>query len=249
MKIINYVLIFMLALGNCAFAQNTDDITKAYMYVEQMPVFPGGNEKMYEFINKNIQYPDAAREQHIEGKVVAQFVVNIDGKISDIKILRSVAGGCDAEVIRVLNIMPAWTPGKQNGTNVPVYFNLPVTFKLGARKVYDTVEVMPQFPGGEKEMYQFFNQNIRYPAEAREFNIQGKVLAQFIVEPDGAIDSVKILEHVSGGCDIEALRVIQLMPKWIPGTLKGTPVPVYFQLPVEFRLADGNDKPKKYKEK
>ena len=109
------------------------------------------------------------------------------------------------------------------------------------------VEVMPQYPGGEAVMYKFLYQNIRYPEAARENNIQGKVVAQFVVMPDGSLDSLKILRCVGGGCDEEVIRVINLMPKWNPGTQDGKAVPVYFNLPVTFKLADDVKKPKKHK--
>ncbi len=106
--------------------------TKPLMFVEQMPSFPGGEQALQEYLYKNIRYPAAARENGIEGTVVLQFVVGSDGAISEIKVLRDVKGGCTDEAIRVVKNMPKWTAGKQNGVAVPVFFNLPVTFKLAS---------------------------------------------------------------------------------------------------------------------
>lgn len=106
--------------------------TKPLMFVEKMPAFPGGDQALQAYLQKNIRYPAAARENGIEGTVVLQFVVNTDGSISDIKPLREVGGGATEEAIRVVKSMPKWTPGNNNGVNVPVYFNLPVTFQLSA---------------------------------------------------------------------------------------------------------------------
>jgi protein TonB len=102
-----------------------------FMYVEQMPEFPGGQTELIKYLQKNLRYPAAARENGIEGKVVLQFVVDESGKISDIQTIRDIGGGCAEEAIRVVKNMPPWKPGKQNGNAVKVYFKLPVTFKLG----------------------------------------------------------------------------------------------------------------------
>ncbi|MBK6483849.1 MAG: energy transducer TonB [Chitinophagaceae bacterium] len=102
-----------------------------FMYVEQMPEFPGGQTELIKYLQKNLRYPAAARENGIEGKVVLQFVVDESGKISDLQVVRDIGGGCAEEATRVVKNMPPWKPGKQNGNAVKVYFKLPVTFKLG----------------------------------------------------------------------------------------------------------------------
>ncbi len=103
-----------------------------FTYVEQMPDFPGGQTELMKFLQKNLRYPPAARENGIEGRVVLQFVVDESGNISDIQVLRDIGGGCAEEAVRVVKSMPPWKAGKQNGNPVKVYFKLPVTFKLGS---------------------------------------------------------------------------------------------------------------------
>lgn len=98
--------------------------------VQQMPQFPGGREAMMKYLRDNIRYPTVASEQGIEGQVVLEFVVDANGDIGSIVVKKDLGGGCTAEAKRVVNGMPKWTPGKQNGRAVPVYFMLPVTFKL-----------------------------------------------------------------------------------------------------------------------
>lgn len=85
---------------------------------------------MLKFIYDNIQYPGIARENGVEGTVVVQFVVEKDGSITDVKVIRDIGAGCGAEAMRVVNKMPKWNPGKQRGRPVRVQFNLPVKFKL-----------------------------------------------------------------------------------------------------------------------
>lgn len=98
--------------------------------------------------------------------------------------------------------------------------------------VFTVVEEQPYLNG----MYEFLSQNIKYPEEAKELGIQGKVFVTFVVESDGSISNVKVLRGIGGGCDEEAIRVVQSMPKWSPGKQRGTAVRVQFNLPVKFTL-------------
>lgn len=103
-----------------------------FTVVEQMPSFPGGERAMYEYLNKNIKYPEVAKEAGIQGKVYVSFVVGKDGEITDVKILRGIPGGkmCDEEAIRVVKNMPKWNAGKQRGKAVKVSYMLPIQFTL-----------------------------------------------------------------------------------------------------------------------
>lgn len=97
---------------------------------EKMPEYKGGLKKLFKYLTDNIKYPDDARRAGIEGKVHVQFVVNKKGEIKDVKILRGVNKWLDEEAIRVVKGMPNWTPGKQHGKPVSVYYTLPINFKL-----------------------------------------------------------------------------------------------------------------------
>jgi protein TonB len=103
-----------------------------FTVVEEMPEFPGGTMEMMKYIQKNIQYPQMAREAGLSGKCFLKFVVNGSGNISDVTVLKGVPGcsECDKEAIRVVKSMPNWKPGKQNGRSVSVFFNLPINFQL-----------------------------------------------------------------------------------------------------------------------
>ena len=104
--------------------------TKVWDVVEQMPSFKGGDQALMNYLTKSIHYPAMAEENGIQGRVVCTFVVERDGSITDIKVVRSVDPSLDKEAVRVLKAMPKWIPGKQNGSAVRVKFTLPVTFKL-----------------------------------------------------------------------------------------------------------------------
>ena len=103
-------------------------------------------------------------------------------------------------------------------------------------QIFTVVESMPSFPGGEAARIQFLNDNIKYPQMARESGIQGRVFVTFVVERDGSVTDVKVLRGIGGGCDEEAIRVIQNMPKWEPGKQRGKPVRVQFNMPILFKL-------------
>jgi len=98
--------------------------------VEVLRVYPGGEGELLAYIAKTIKYPVIAQENGIEGKVIIRFVVSKTGKISNVEVLRSLDGACDREAVRVVKTLKDWIPGKQNGVNVPVYYTLPITFKL-----------------------------------------------------------------------------------------------------------------------
>lgn len=114
-----------------------------FQVVESMPMFPGcsnekdsnkrrkcSSEKMLEFIYGNLQYPKAAKDASIEGTVVTRMIVETDGSITNVEVVRDLEMGCGAEAKRVVESMPKWIPGTQRGRAVPVYFNLPIRFRL-----------------------------------------------------------------------------------------------------------------------
>lgn len=101
-----------------------------FTIVEEMPSFPGGEGELFKYLGKNIKYPEMANSAGISGVVYVTFVVDKDGKIRDVKVLRGIGGGCDEEAMRVVKNMPAWKPGKQRGKSVTVQYNLPIRFTL-----------------------------------------------------------------------------------------------------------------------
>ena len=107
-----------------------EEETKVFDVVEQMPSFPGGDAELMKYLSTHIKYPVVAEENGIQGRVIATFVVERDGSISDVKVIKSVDPSLDKEAIRVLKSMPKWIPGKQNGSAVRVKYTVPVTFKL-----------------------------------------------------------------------------------------------------------------------
>ena len=105
-------------------------IEEIFTVVEKNPSFPGGVEKLYEYLGKNISYPQMAKEAGVKGKVYVQFVVEKDGSITDVNVMRGIGSGCDKEAIRVVKNMPKWEAGEQRGKKVRVKFTLPVVYQL-----------------------------------------------------------------------------------------------------------------------
>jgi protein TonB len=101
-----------------------------FVIVESMPEYPDGINALYQYIGDQIRYPTMAKELGIQGKVFVTFVIETDGSVSSVEVLRGIGGGCDEEAIRVVKSLPKWKPGKQRGVPVRVRYNLPVKFTL-----------------------------------------------------------------------------------------------------------------------
>jgi len=108
----------------------TEEPEQPFIIVEQMPQFPGGEIEMMKFIKNNLRYPSTAIEMGISGTVTVNFVVGKDGRITRIKVIRGIGGGCDEEAVRILEKMPPWSPGKQGGMTVMVSYTVPFKFVL-----------------------------------------------------------------------------------------------------------------------
>ena len=140
------VVLLMMSVGDIARAQNVPliiapdkvdeylaerkDTINVYDVVEQMPCFHGGQGRMLEFIEKNLRYPKALEETCVQGRVIVAFVVERSGKLSNVKVVKSVHPALDKEALRIVKLMPKWIPGRQNGITVRVKYIIPVTFRL-----------------------------------------------------------------------------------------------------------------------
>lgn len=224
---------------------------KPFVVVEQMPQFPGGENVMREFIKKELKYPENAMKMGIEGVVIVNFVIGSDGKLSRIKVVHKIGSGCDAEAVRILNLMPNWIPGKQGGKAVAVSYTVPIKFSLNSsteksgvnldnippppppvtkdEKPFVVVEQLPQ------SMMKFIKSNIKYPENAKMMGIEGVVIVNFFVDEQGKIRNPKIMSGPEALKD-EAFRVINLISDWIPEKQGDKPVNRQYTLPVTFEL-------------
>jgi TonB family protein len=222
------------------------DKNGVYQMAEVLPNYPGGVSAMMKYLTINMKYPQEAVKKHIEGRVIVQFVVDKDGTVRNANVVRSIPE-LDKEAIRIVEAMPKWRPGKQDGKNVKVGFTLPITFKLDGNKhevaltetspkAYDVVEEQPCFMGGQHKMFEYFASHLKYPAAAQKDKMQGKVIIQFVVGKDGDISSARVVRSIREDLDNEALRVINSMPRWQPGKMEGKNVAVKFTVPFTFKL-------------
>ena len=249
------VLLVLVFICQIVFCQTDDDVidrvikngvTVCFYDEANQPSFPGGDAALSQWLDENLQYPTEALKNGIQGTVVVSFTVETDGSIKDVKVWR----GKDAlvkEAVRLMNIMPKWNPGKKDGQPVPVYYTLPIKFRLPEPKgdesilierVYSTdeVDVQPSFPGGEMAMYEWIEKNLRYPPELADTDVIGFVIVQCVIEKDGSISDIKIVRSFDPIVNKEATRVVSMMPKWNPGMINGQPVRVSNNIRVKFML-------------
>jgi TonB family protein len=236
--------------------KTTEKKPEAFTAVEQMPVFPGGEEALMKYIKENLRYPQSAAKSGIQGRVIVRYVVASDGSITKVEVLRGFNEACNKEAVRVVSMMPKWIPGKQSGRNVPVYYTIPIVYKLSdekkdnmptntsiaiestsAKGIYTQVEKMPVYPGGDNALMKFILGNLKYPESAKLAGIQGRTIIRFVVDENGEVKDPVVLRGLDKACDDEAIRVIKLMPKWQPGMQSGKNVPVYFTMPIVYRLS------------
>ena len=140
------IILLMMTVGDIACAQNVPliidpdkvdqylaerkDTINVYDCVEQMPSFPGGTQKLKEFIEENLRYPKELEETCVQGRVIVRFIVERNGKLSNVKVVKSVHPALDKEALRIVKLMPRWIPGRQNGITVRVKCYIPIIFRL-----------------------------------------------------------------------------------------------------------------------
>lgn len=246
MKIL-YTIILSTVFFIHALAQETTEDTTIYIVVDQAPLFPCKNtskdfkekqacaqKKMLEFVYTQIRYPKQARENGIQGTAIASFIVEKDGSISNITTLRAVGGGCDEEVIRIIQAMPRWEAGVHKGENVRVKFTLPVKFKIDQGKQQKKIEEpvygalkMPMFPndcqGNSIEKIEcandLFTKFITKHLEI-ESEIDETIIISFDVEEDGSFSEIVFKDTTNTQLNEAIIKVLEIMPKWHPAEYK-----------------------------
>lgn len=215
---------------------------QVFTVVEKMPSFPGGDAELLKYIATNIKYPKESQDNGEQGRVICSFIVGRDGSVNNPEVLRGVTPLLNEEAVRVINTMPRWNPGMQRGKAVAVKYTVPITFRLKSpvvetkEETLAVVDVMPQYPGGDRELLKFIAQSIKYPTDAQEAGVQGRVICSFVVDKKGNIVEPKIIRGIDPSLDAEALRVIGMMPRWTPGRQDGKAVRVLYTVPITFRL-------------
>ena len=165
-----------------------DESEKVYDVVEQMPAYPGSPSALYEFLSKSIQYPEEAEKAGKQGRVIATFVVEKDGSITNARVVKALDPLLDAEALRVINAMPKWNPGMQNGVAVRCKYTVPVTFHLDGK----------DFPKGESRV--IVNGADKSAEENYVLEIDGKVAddSEIANIPQGAIADMRVVKAQNG---------------------------------------------------
>jgi TonB family protein len=295
-----------------------------YNFVEKMPQYPGGEIEVIKFLSQAMRYPEEALKKGDNGKVIVQFVISKTGKVENAKVLRGVSPELDNEALRVIGLLPDWTPGEQNGEKVAVYRIIPVLFKkispedaweVNEKTVvvidnvkmpanfninilnidkFSTVTVLkpfpdkvkskiiskygkpaengvviltsnkneirysasdttlnpvknldpncqeslslPTYPGGETKLLGYIADSIQYPFVAKRLNTEGKVYVQFEVDTLGKVSNAKVVRAADYFLNKEAVRVVNTLPNWIPGSLCNKKLNFLVIVPVTFKL-------------
>jgi TonB family protein len=223
-----------------------------FVMVEQMPEYPGGSQALLDFINNNLKYPYSAKADKTEGRVIVRFIVNAKGHVEDAVVLKGVHPLLDAEALRVVNLLSGWMPGAEGGKPVNVWYMLPVTFTLtpeekgitspeaSGEAPLDKPEQMPKYTGGKMELFKFIAENTNYPEAAKTQKIEGTVVVRFIVNTEGHVENAVVLEGVHPSLDAEALRVVNLLKGFTPGSQGGKLVNAYYTVHISFGLNPNN---------
>ena len=231
---------------------------EVFMVVEKMPEFPGGTAELMKFLQQNIKYPEQARKDSIQGRVIVQFTIKKTGEVSNTTVIRNVSPELDAEAIRVINAMPLWTPGEQKGEPVNVKFTLPIQFRLVNGKGKSTqftavvngktivVESQPttraRYAEGREAMLSFFQSRLKFDKSLSD-KVEEHVLLQAFISPEGKLIGYNDITRKNNletpdALIQEAHRVADLLPKegWVPAVLNGKPVNGSVAIPVSFRF-------------
>ena len=212
--------------------------------LDREPSFRGHNDSLLVYLKSMVTLPDNMKTRQ-EWKVL--FTLEKDGRVSEVSVItdKKDTYGVGTQLKKAFETMPAWQPLTMRAIGAQkAFLAYDLEFKpyemeikaVGEVEVYDVVEQMPQFKGGDAALMDYLNKNIKYPVIAEENGIQGRVVTTFVVERDGSITDVQVIRSVDPSLDKEAVRVVSSMPKWKPGKQKGEPVRVKYTMPVTFRL-------------
>ena len=233
-----------------------------FMIAGTKPLFEGKDVNAFsKWVGERIIYPEIAKEQMIDGRVMLTFIIDTDGTLTNIDVLRSANPALDKEAVRVVSLSPKWTPGRHEGEIVKVRYNFPVIFSLrdndtpkappvesvqppkvsskaaGEAINFMLAETKPLFEGGDENAFaSWVGEQIVYPEIAKEKNIQGRVMLSFIIDTDGFLKEITVLRGVDPALDKESIRVLSSSPRWTPGMNRGQPVAVRYNFPMVFQL-------------
>lgn len=209
---------------------------------EDFPTFQGKSELFFgDWVASQIKYPAEATSAGLQGLAIAEFTVETDGSISNIKYTLAPDKQTGEALVKAIQSSPKWDPAKNPEANEPYKTTVTINFELPDKVSTDNVpfvvvEQMPRFPGGDAELLKFIAENTHYPDSAKAKNIQGRVIVRFAISKEGQVGNVTILKGVDPLLDEEAMRITKLLPDFAPGYQGGKPVSVWYMIPITFTL-------------
>ena len=217
--------------------------------IDTEPSFKPNTDSLMAYLTSHLEISELWEG---EQSMTLQFILSKDGKISHLEVRdKKGANASDItkQLISLFENMPTWQPlvlsGIGNQQSMLSYdFNLtptdgvrqPLMSMDRGGKIFDVVEQMPEFPGGQAALLKWVSDNMRYPTIAEENGIQGRVVCTFVIERDGSVSDVQVARSIDPSLDKEAVRVLKKMPRWKPGKQKGQPVRVKHTVTVTFKL-------------
>ena len=247
-----FVVIFaglQLTLQTSVLGQEKGD--KVYDAV-QIPAEPKGGMRVFEeYVGNNLTYPTLSLRNKTQGTVEIGFIIEKNGTVSNVEIIKGLDDACDKEALRVVRNSPHWIPAKHKGqvvrqrVTMPIIFTIPSQLANGnptsdstqnntIKQVAPEEAARPE--GGQDAFFAYLKANQKYPAKAKKNKIEGKVMVEFVVEKDGSLTNLKVIKKLGNGLDEEAIRLIEKGPKWLPAKFKGEPIRQKMILPVIFQL-------------
>ena len=224
--------------------------------VEVNPEPPGGMTAFRKWISENFKFPQGAIDAGVSGTIQTSFVVEKDGSLSDLKILRDLSYGTGQAAIELLKKSPRWSPGIQNGMKVRVSYNLPIRMDLSSEDnssvekevlrsnvdansdnmVFNKTEVMPEPTGGMVAFRKWISDNFKYPQSAIDAGVNGTIKVRFIVDKDGSLSFIESVSNLGYGLEQSAVELMKSSPKWKPAVQNGKKVRVDYTLPIRINL-------------
>lgn len=195
-----------------------------------MPAYPNGDNELLRFVAENVEYPPICKENGITGVVYVQYVVDVDGQVKNVKVIRGADPFLDAEASRVVKTISGYKPGSHKGKPVPVQFTIPIRFVLdGPKELKDNTEsnatkpeiVYPAYPGGDSAIFNLINSQITYPPIARENDIEGHVQLVFKIDTMGRIIDLQVAHDPDPFLTKESKRLIKLLTNFSAGSVNG----------------------------
>jgi TonB family protein len=262
---LRYILIiltlFALQLGvSSSLSAQNDKSTSVTVYtaVEVMPVYPGGEQALMEFISNNLKVPQAAIEAGINGKMLVGFTVDTTGKVGNVKVEKGLGFGLDEEAARVVSNLPTFTPGRNSGkvVNVRMVWPIKITLKVAPAPappplpkpgdykinngdtIYTSVEQMPVYPGGDAALMEHIRNNLVIPDAAKQAGVNGKLFVGFTVTETGNVMDIRIEKGLGYGLNEEAMRVVSTLKRFEPGRQDGKPVKIRYVWPIKITLSN-----------